>query len=69
MYTSVEKKNYDQVFAFFWKITKDDRKSIERKLTIFEILHYENRLLYFVQKNIIDKYFKSQHIHIKKLKK
>jgi hypothetical protein len=66
---SVEKKNHDQVSAFFRKTMKDGGKDIERKSAIFEILHYENRSLYFAQKGTIDKYFKPQHIHIKKLKK
>jgi hypothetical protein len=48
---------------------KDGGKNIERKSAIFEILHYENRSLYFAQKGTIDKYSKLQHIHVKKLKK
>ena len=65
----VEKKNHDQVSAFFRKTMKDGGKGVERKSAIFEILHYENRLLYFAQKGTIDKYSKPQHIHVKKLKK
>ncbi len=65
----VEKKNHDQVSAFFRKTMKDGGKGAERKSAIFEILHYENRSMYFAQKDTIDKYSKPQHIHIKKLKK
>ncbi|PKC52847.1 hypothetical protein RhiirA1_404360, partial [Rhizophagus irregularis] len=65
----VKKKNHDQVSAFFRKTMKDGGKGIERKSAIFEILHYENRSLYFAQKGTIDKYSKPQHIHVKKLKK
>jgi hypothetical protein len=47
---------------------KDGEKGVERKSAIFEILHYENRLMYFAQKGTTDKNSKSQHINIKKLK-
>ena len=47
---------------------KDGEKGVERKSAIFEILYYENRSMYFAQKNTVDKYPKSQYIHIKKLK-
>ena len=47
---------------------KDSRKGVERKSAIFEILHYENRSMYFAQKGTIDKYSKPQHIRVKKLK-
>ena len=46
---------------------KDGGKGIERKSAIFEILYYENRSMYFTQKNTVDKYPKLQHIHIKKV--
>ncbi|EXX73918.1 hypothetical protein GLOIN_2v1764234 [Rhizophagus irregularis DAOM 181602=DAOM 197198] len=62
----VKKKNHDQVSAFFRKTMKDGGKDMERKSAIFEILHYENRSLYFTQKGTIDKYPKPQHIHVKK---
>src|SRR4051812_44603047 len=45
----VEKKNYDQVSAFFRKTMKDGGKGAERKSAIFEILYYENRSMYFTQ--------------------
>ena len=64
----VEKKNHDQVSSFFRKTMKDGGKGAERKSAIFEILHYENRSMYFAQKGTTDKNSKSQHIHIKKLK-
>ncbi|RHZ83410.1 hypothetical protein Glove_94g12 [Diversispora epigaea] len=38
----VEKKNHDQVSAFFRKTMKDGGKKLERKSAIFEILDYEN---------------------------
>ena len=47
---------------------KDGGKGAERKSAIFEILHYENRLMYFAQKGTTAKYPKPQYIHIKKLK-
>ena len=64
----VEKKNHDQVSAFFRKTMKDGGKGAERKSAIFEILHYENRLMYFAQKGTTAKYPKPQYIHVKKLK-
>ena len=66
--TPVEKKNHDQVSAFFRKTMKDGGKGAERKSAIFEILHYENRLMYFAQKGTTAKYPKPQYIHVKKLK-
>ena len=47
---------------------KDGGKGAERKSAIFEILHYENRSMYFAQKGTIDKYSKPQNIRIKKSK-
>jgi hypothetical protein len=47
---------------------KDGGKGTERKSAIFEILQYENRSMYFSQKGTVDRYSKSQHIQIKKLK-
>ncbi len=64
----VEKKNHDQVSSFFRKTMKDGGKGVERKSAIFEILHYENRSMYFAQKGTIDKYSKPQNIRIKKSK-
>ena len=64
----VEKKNHDQVSSFFRKTMKDGGKGAERKSAIFEILHYENRSMYFAHKGTTDKNSKPQHIHIKKLK-
>jgi hypothetical protein len=66
--SAVEKKNHDQVSAFFRKTMKDGGKGVERKSAIFEILHYENRSMYFAQKGTTDKYSRPQHIHVKKLK-
>lgn len=63
--TPVEKKNHEHISSFFRKTMKDGGKGAERKSAIFEILHYENRLMYFTQKNTVDKYPKPQHIHIK----
>jgi hypothetical protein len=63
----VEKKNHDQVSAFFRKTMKDGGKGAERKSAIVEILDYENRLMYFTHKGTIEKYPKPHKIHIKKL--
>ncbi|GES84262.1 hypothetical protein GLOIN_2v1778530 [Rhizophagus clarus] len=61
----VEKKNHEHISSFFRKTMKDGGKGAERKSAIFEILHYENRSLYFTQKDTADKYPKPQRIHIK----
>jgi len=45
---------------------KDGGKGAERKSAIFEILHYENRLMYFAQKGTTVKYPKPQYIYVKK---
>ncbi|RHZ87973.1 hypothetical protein Glove_27g71 [Diversispora epigaea] len=60
---------YIHILINHLKTMKDGRKGIERKSAIFEILDYENRALYFFQKNTIEKYPKPQRIYIKKLKK
>jgi hypothetical protein len=66
--TAVEKKNHDQVSAFFRKTMKDGGKGMERKSAIFEILYYENRSLYFTQKSTFNLISKPQYIHIKEHK-
>jgi hypothetical protein len=62
---AVEKKNHDQVSAFFRKTMKDGGKGIERKSAIFEILYFENRSMYFAQKSTFNSVSKPQYIHIK----
>jgi len=62
---AVEKKNHDQVSIFFRKTMKDGGKGTDRKSAIFEILSYENRLLYFAQKSNSDQVYKPQYFHIK----
>ena len=42
-----------------------DGGNTERKSAIFEILYYENRFMYFIQNNTLDKYPKLQHVYIK----
>ena len=44
---------------------KDGGKGTDRKSAIFEILSYENRLLYFAQKSNSDQVYKPQYFHIK----
>lgn len=62
---AVEKKNHDQVSAFFRKTMKDGGKGTERKSAIFEILYFENRSMYFAQKSTFNSVSKPQYIHIK----
>jgi len=54
----VEKKNHDQVSAFFQKTMKDGGKGAERKSAIVEILDYENCLMYFTHTRFILKIYK-----------
>ncbi|GBB95970.1 hypothetical protein RclHR1_26510001 [Rhizophagus clarus] len=61
----VEKKNHEHISSFFQKTMKDGGKGAERKSAIFEILHYENRSLYFTQKDTANKYPKPQRIRDK----
>ena len=44
---------------------KDGGKGAERKSAIVEILDYENRIMYFIQKDTVEKYSKPHKIHIK----
>jgi hypothetical protein len=60
----VERKNHDQVSAFFQKTMKDGGKGAERKSAIFEILDYENRLMYFTRKDTARNYPKPHKIYI-----
>ncbi|GBC44604.2 hypothetical protein GLOIN_2v1778530 [Rhizophagus irregularis DAOM 181602=DAOM 197198] len=60
----VEKKNHDQVSAFFRKTMKDGGKGIERKSAIFEILYYENQFMYFTQQSTFDSVLKPQYFQI-----
>jgi hypothetical protein len=61
----VEKKNHDQVSAFFRKTMKDGGKGVERKSAIFEILYYENRSMYFTQQSTFNSVLKPQCFQIK----
>ena len=48
----MEKKNHNQVSAFFRKIMKDDSKDTERKSAIFKIL-YLKIVLCILSKNLL----------------
>ncbi|RHZ51707.1 hypothetical protein Glove_475g24 [Diversispora epigaea] len=61
--------NYLSEFMERHRFSLNGGKKLERKSAIFEILDYENRALYFSQKNIATKYPKPQRINIKKLKR
>ena len=50
--SAVERKNHDHVLFFFRCTMKDGGKEMNRKSAIWNILEFENRVLYFF-KNIL----------------
>jgi len=63
---AVEKKNHQQVSYFFRKTLKDGGKYMNGKSSIKELLHYENRTLYFTYSNdmLLHSFQRTQKINI-----